>query len=128
MKDLAIELLTLPGELARMGEALGKAGVSIEGGGAWEVGGKGVAHFLFADGAAARDALESAGIRVLAEREVVVQRLKQAVPGQLGQLTRRMAEAGVNIEVLYSDHDHQLVLVVDDIERARAVSEAWSRE
>jgi hypothetical protein len=50
------------------------------------------------------------------------------VPGQLGQLTRRMAEAGVNIEVLYSDHDHQLILVVDDVAKAQAVADAWSRE
>jgi hypothetical protein len=50
------------------------------------------------------------------------------VPGQLGALTRAMAEAGVNIEVLYSDHDHQLVLVVDDVERGRSVSEQWERE
>jgi len=33
-------------------------------------------------------------------REVLVQRLRQDVPGQRGKLTRRMAEAGVNIEVL----------------------------
>ena len=128
MKDLAIALENRPGALAQMGEALGRAGVSIEGGGAWVVGGEGIAHFLFHDGMAARRALEAAGIRVLAEREVLVQRLKQAVPGQLGLLTRRMAEAGVNIEVLYSDHDHQLILVVDDLPRGRAVSEAWARE
>ena len=128
MKDLSIALEDRPGALADMGEALGRAGVSIEGGGAWVVDGEGVAHFLFADGAAARQALESAGIRVVAEREVVVQRLKQAVPGQLGALTRRMAEAGVNIEVLYSDHDHQLVLVVDDLVRGREVARAWSQE
>src|SRR5436190_545591 len=123
MKDLTISLENRPGALAEMGEALGRAGVSIEGGGAWVVSGAGVAHFLFADGTAARRALEAAGIRVLAEREVIVQRLKQAVPGQLGMLTRRMAEAGVNIEVLYSDHDHQLILVVDDVARGRAVAE-----
>ncbi len=128
MKDLAIALEDRPGALAEMGEALGRAGVSIEGGGAWVVAGNGVAHFLFADGAAAREALEAAGIRVVAEREVLIQRLKQDVPGQLGSLTRRMAEAGVNIEVLYSDHDHQLILVVDDPERGRAVSAAWARE
>ena len=128
MKDLAIRLEHRPGALAEMGEALGRAGVSIEGGGAWVVNGEGVAHFLFEDGDAARRALEDAGIDVLAEREVVVQRLKQAVPGQLGQLTRRMAEAGVNIEVLYSDHDHRLILVVDDPARGRAVAEAWARE
>jgi hypothetical protein len=34
----------------------------------------------------------------------------------------------VNIEVLYSDHDHQLILVVDDYDAGRAVSEAWTRE
>lgn len=125
MKDLAIVLENRPGALAEMGEALGRAGVSIEGGGAWVVGSEGVAHFLFKDGAAARRALEAAGIRVLAENDVVVLRLKQGVPGQLGKLARRMAEAGVNIEVQYSDHDHQLVLVVDKLARAREVADAW---
>jgi hypothetical protein len=128
MKDLAIALENRPGALAEMGEALGREGVSVEGGGAWVVAGAGIAHFLFEDGAAARKALEAAGIRVLEEREVLVQRLKQDVPGQLGLLTRRMAEAGVNIEVLYSDHDHQLILVVDDVARGREVSEAWASE
>jgi len=128
MRDLAILLENRPGALADMGEALGRAGVSVEGGGAWVVSGKGVAHFLFEDGAAARGALEAAGIQVLAEREVLVQRLKQGTPGQLGLLTRRMADAGINIEVLYSDHDHQLILVVDDLARGREVSEAWMRE
>jgi len=128
MKDVSIALENRPGSLADMGETLGKAGVSIEGGGAWVVAGEGAAHFLFEDGDAARTALEAAGIRVLAVRDVVVQRLKQAVPGQLGKLTRRMAEAGVNIEVLYSDHDHQLILVVDDVARGREVAAAWARE
>jgi hypothetical protein len=126
MKDLAIVLEHRPGALADMGAALGRAGVSIEGGGAFAVDGRGVGHFLFRDGPAARRALEDAGIRVLEEREVLVQRLNQAQPGQLGALTQRMADAGVNIEVLYSDHDHQLILVVDDIATGRAVSEAWA--
>lgn len=125
MIDVAIDLDDRPGALAALGEALGAAGVSIEGGGAWVVGGRGVAHFLVADGLAARRALDAAGIRVVAERAVIVQRLQQDVPGQLGKLTRRMAESGVNIEVLYSDHDHRLVLVVDDLEKGRAVSTAW---
>lgn len=38
------------------------------------------------------------------------------------------ALAGINIEVLYSDHDHQLVLVVDKPEEARSVSAAWASE
>jgi hypothetical protein len=127
MQDVTIFLENRPGALADMGEALGRQGLSIEGGGAWVVDGRGVAHFLFEDGPAAKAALESAGLRVGAVREVVVQRLKQGVPGQLGQLTRRMAEAGVNIDVLYSDHDHQLILVVDDVDKARAVSAAWAQ-
>ncbi len=125
MHDVSILLDNRPGALADMGEALGRAGVSIEGGGAWVAGSSGAAHFLFADGVAASHALEAAGIKVLAVREVVVQRLRQAVPGQLGKLTRRMADAGVNIEVLYSDHDHQLILVVDDIKKARQVAADW---
>ena len=127
MKDLTIALENRPGALADMGEALGRAGISIEGGGACVVDGRGVAHFLVADGTAARNALEAAGIRVVAVRDVLVQKLNQAEPGQLGKLSRRMADAGVNIEILYSDHEHQLILVVDDFAKGTAVSEAWMR-
>lgn len=127
MKDLSIALENQPGALAGMGEVLGRAGVSVEGGGAWVANGTVATHFLFADGDAARKALESAGIRVLAVKDVLVQRLRQDEPGQLGKISRRMAEAGINIEVMYSDHDHQLILVVDDYEKGRRVSEQWSR-
>jgi|SRR3954470_15971095 hypothetical protein len=128
MNDVAIALENRPGALADMGEALGRAGVSLEGGGAFVVNGEGVAHFLVHDGEVARRALETAGIRVVAVREVLVQTLKQDEPGQLGKISRRMAEAGVNIEVIYSDHAHQLIMVVDDMRKGRAVSEAWRRE
>lgn len=128
MKNLTIELDDRPGALAALGAALGRAGVSIEGGGAFVVGGRGIAQFLFANGAAARRAVEAAGLRILAERDVLVQRLNQAEPGQMGKLAARMADAGVNIEVVYSDHDHQLILVVDDMVKGRAVSDAWTAE
>ena len=127
MFDLEIALENQPGALAAMGEALGRAGVSIEGGGAFVVEGRGVAHLLFEDGNAARRALETAGIRVVRDREVVVLRLRQGMPGQLGLLCRRMADAGVNIEVQYSDHANQFILVVDDIEAARRVASEWSK-
>lgn len=125
MKDLSIRLKSRPGALAEMGETLGLAGVSVEGGGGFVVGGEGIVHFLFEDGAAARRALEEKGIEVLAESEVIVQRLNQDEPGQLGKISRLMADAGVNIEVIYSDHQNQLILVVDDFEKGRAVSERW---
>jgi hypothetical protein len=98
MFDVAILLENKPGEMARMGEALGAAGVSVEGGGGWVVDGSGYMHFLFDDGEAARQALENVGIKVLGVREVLVQKLRQDVPGQLGKIARRIADAGVNID------------------------------
>jgi hypothetical protein len=127
MRDLAIRLENHPGALAEMGEALGSAGVSVEGGGAFVYNGLGIARFLFEDTAAARKALEEKGIAVLEDREVLVQKLNQDQPGQLGKISRMMAEAGVNIEVIYSDHQNQLILVVDDFEKGQAVSEIWKK-
>ena len=129
MRDLGFELAHRPGALAAMGEALGAAGVSIEGGGAFLVAGKGHAHFLVAEADAARavEALRRAGIAPVSMREVVVLKLDQGRPGQLGLAARRMAEAGVQIEVQYSDHANRLILVVDDPVRGGAVADAWMR-
>jgi hypothetical protein len=127
MQDVAIRLENRPGALAEMGEALGRAGVSIEGGGGFVTCGEGLVHFLFVDGQAARNALEAVGIQVLDVRDVLVQRLDQETPGQLGKLARAMADAGVNIEVVYSDHANQLIVAVDDPVKGGTVSEAWNR-
>lgn len=127
MYDIAIELAHRPGALADVGGALGRAGVGIEGGGAWVVGPAGFAHFLVAEPAAAVEALEAAGIEVLGARETVQLRLDQARPGQLGLVCRHLADAGVSIDVLYSDHAGNLVLVVDDPVAARSVADRWSR-
>jgi hypothetical protein len=126
VKDIAIHLDHRPGALADLGETLGRAGISVEGGGVFAFDGIAIAHFLFADDAPTRRVLAEAGFHVLAEREVVTVRLRQSEPGQLGKIARRMADAGANIEVQYSDHDNQLILVVDDLERGRAVAEAWT--
>ena len=128
MFDVEIRLENRPGAMAEMGEALGSAGVSVEGGGGWVADGKATMHFLFVDGEAARMALRNAGIQVLGVREVLVQKLRQDIPGQLGMIARRMANAGVNIEVVYSDHANQLCLVVDDFTKGKAVSESWQAE
>ncbi|MCU0482297.1 MAG: amino acid-binding ACT domain-containing protein [Anaerolineae bacterium] len=127
MRDLAIRLENRPGALAEMGEALGSAGISVEGGGAFVFDGKGIAHFLFEDGVSARRALEEKGIEVIADREVLIQRLNQDEPGQLGKISRMMANAGVNIEVIYSDHQNQLILVVDDFAKGQVVSDLWKK-
>jgi len=123
--DIAVELRDQPGALAELGEVLGAAGISLEGGGGFTVGPHALVHFLVDDGPGAAAALRAHGLRVVAVREVIAVRLAQAVPGQLGTLARRMAEAGVNIECVYSDHDHQLILVVDDEAAGRRVADAW---
>ena len=91
----------------------------------WLVDGVGVSHFLVDDGDSAQAALEQAGMTVAACRPVLVQRLNQDEPGQLGKFCRALVDAGVNIEVLYSDHDNQLVVAVDDPQAAETVSDAW---
>ena len=126
MFDVSIELPGKPGSLARFGEALGAAGVSLEGGGVFTVDGVGHAHFLVEDGEAARAALDQAGLGTATVRPVLIRRLKQEVPGQLGAIARALGDAGVNIETQYSDHANRLILVVDDMETAESVTSDWA--
>jgi hypothetical protein len=125
--DLAIDLSGPPDALAVFGEALGQAGISIEGGGMFTVDGTLIAHFLVEDGQAARSVLAGAGISVTAVREVVARRLDQETPGHLGGITRALAEAGVRVDVLYSDHDHRLIPVTSDQAVTATVTKAWDR-
>jgi hypothetical protein len=127
MFDLAIDLDGRPDALAVMGEALGQAGISVEGGGMFTAGGRAIAHFLVGDGQAARRVLAAAGIPVTAVREVVARRLDQETPGQLGAITRAIAEAGVRVDVLYSDHDHRLILLTSDQAATATATKAWDR-
>ncbi len=126
MYDVCIDLPNQPGSLARFGEALGAAGVSLEGGGVFTVDGVGRAHFLVEDGDAARMALQEAGLGTATVRPVLIRRLKQEVPGQLGAIGRALADAGVNIETMYSDHANQLILVVDDPATAERATSDWA--
>ena len=128
MKDLEILLKNQPGFLALLGETLGKHKISLEGGGVFQNGALSIAHFLVEDAEKAKDVLQTAGIKVLKINEVLIQKLRQDVPGQLGMFCRRLADAGVNILVQYSDHSNQLIIVVDDIEKGKLISEEWMRE
>lgn len=116
--DLTITLEDRPGELARLGEALGGAGVNIDGGCATTGAGTGQVHILVEDAAAARGALEAAGIQVTAEKEAVVVAAPNQ-PGELGRTARRLAEAGVNIEAYYVATGDALVFVADQAAKAR---------
>jgi hypothetical protein len=121
MKDLTITLEDRPGRLADLGEATGLAGINIEGLCATTGGGGAEVHVLVDDPAAAREALSAAGIKVESESDVLVIDLEDR-PGTLGEVARRIAEAGVNITVAYSTFGGvRLALGVDDLGKARAV-------
>ncbi|HZA27124.1 MAG TPA: ACT domain-containing protein [Actinomycetota bacterium] len=118
-KDLTVSLEDRPGTLAELGEALGKAGVNIAGGCGVQDEGRETVHLLFEDAAAARRALEEAGIKVQGERDVIVTDVPDT-PGALGRIARAIADAGVNIELVYMASNNHLVIGADDLDKARA--------
>ncbi len=117
--NLTVTMPDRPGLLAQLGEALGQAGVNIRGGCAVTTDGQGWAHILVDDAAAATAAIEGAGMSVSSEREVLTVDV-QDHPGELGGISRKLADAGVNIELFYLTTGMELVFVVDDTEKARA--------
>ena len=128
MKDIEIWLDNKPGTLALMGETLGKNKISLGGGGVFQNGEISIAHFLVEEPERAKAVLEEAGITFIKINEVLIQKLRQDVPGQLGMFCRRLADAGVNILAQYSDHANQLIIVVDDYKNGSVVSDKWMRE
>jgi hypothetical protein len=119
MKDLTVTLENRPGTLAGLGEALGEAGINIEG-----MSGDNrlaeVLHVLVEDAGAAREALAGAGIQVADERDVLVVEVEDR-PGTLGEVARKLADAGLNVDLVYATFGGtRAVLGVDDPEKARA--------
>lgn len=128
MKDIEIILENKPGSLALLGETLGKHKISLEGGGVFGNGEFSIAHFLVENAETATQVLTQVGVTVSKVSEVIIQKLRQDVPGQLGMLCRRLADAGINVLTQYSDHSNQLIIVADDHEKAKKISEEWMRE
>jgi hypothetical protein len=121
-KDLTVVLQDRPGELAKLGDAMGEAGVNIDGLCAFTGEGRGIIHVLVEDGnvPAARQALDGAGMGIADEREVLVVDIEDR-PGSLGELARTLGETGVNIELAYTTFGGiKLVIATDDLESARA--------
>ena len=122
MKDLTVSLEDRPGTLADLGEALGKAGINIEGMCVVSFEGRAIAHLLVEDAAAARTALEGGGIKVEGETEPLVSEFPADQvdrPGAVGQMARAMADAGVNIQVVYLATKNRAVAVTSDNAKAR---------
>lgn len=117
--DITVILEDQPGALASLGEATGSAGLNIDGVSATLCEGRGVIHLLVEDGAAARTVLDGVGLVTDGVREVLVVDIEDR-PGALGATTRRLADAGVNINLTYLATATRLVLGVDDLDAARA--------
>ena len=128
MKDIELLMDNKPGMLALLGDTLGRNKISLEGGGVFQAGEKSIAHFLVAEPDRAFNKLKEVNIDVVRINDVLIQKLRQDIPGQLGAFCNRMADAGVNILVQYSDHHKQLIVVVDDYKKGKAVSEQWKAD
>lgn len=123
-KELAITLEDKPGTLAKLTEALGAAGVNIE---TFFVapGPKSNCRILVDDAAAARKAIEGAGMKVDSEREALAVELDDQ-PGALGRVARKLANAQVNIENAYvagggNGKKKKVVIITADAERAKGL-------
>ena len=123
MYDVVVILDDRPGQLARLGEVAGAAGINIDGFAAFTGDGRGVVHVLVADDRldSLRTALGAAGMAVADEREVLVVNVADE-PGAMGDIARRLADAGVNVDLSYTTFGGvRLVFGTEDIRLARSV-------
>src|ERR1044071_8911267 len=116
--DLKVILQDRRGELARLGEVAGTAGVNLQGLAAFTGQGRGIVHILVDDDClkAARWALKGARLGIADEREVLVVAVADR-PGSLGELARTLAEANVNVDLAYTTFGAtvRLVIATDDM-------------
>ena len=119
VKDLTIRGEDRPGTLADTGEILGKVNINIEGITGCRCEGKRELHILIENTSIARCVLEEANIEVIEEREALIVDIEDR-PGELGRITRKIANSGVNINLVYLATNNRLVLGVDNLEKARA--------
>ncbi|MCX3307780.1 amino acid-binding protein [Pantoea vagans] len=126
MFDIHVILQNSPGTLSRLTTLLGRHGIGLEGGGLFSSGAQSHAHFLVAEGERARAVLEAEGIAVEALNIPLIRRLPQQRPGELGAITARLADAGINILVQYSDHANQLILITDNNQSAAGLTREWA--
>jgi hypothetical protein len=124
--DLTVVLEDRAGQLARVGEALGDAGVNVEGFCAATQDGLGIVHVLVENAMLAQNALILADLKVEGESDAVVVDLSDEAdrPGALGRMAGKVASAGVNISIAYVATRNRGVLVTSDNEKARAALEA----
>jgi len=113
MQDLIVKLENKSGTLAQLGEALGSAGINVDGVCAVAGAAGDEVHILVASAQEAREALAQAGIECGGEREVEVISVVDQ-PGEMGRHLRKIADAGVNVDLVYLATGTRLVLGSDD--------------
>ncbi len=125
-QQFVVQIPNRPGALASLLEDLAARGLDLRSIGASGIGAQGSAVLVLNDAAAARKVLET-GRYTFVEAEALVTSAPDQ-PGGLASMTRRLADAGINIQGLAILGWHQgkaeLALSVDNPQLARHVLDA----
>jgi hypothetical protein len=121
--DLVIEIENRPGALAQVAAAISDAGVNIAAATCVGPGDRAELHVLVPHAEAARHSLAISHLAITREREVVVVDVEDR-PGVLADLTRRIAKAGVDLDLVYVATRNRVVFGADDLDGLRAALDA----
>jgi len=117
--DLIVDVANTPGALAEVAAAISDAGVNIAAATCIGSGDRAELHILVPHAGAARHALAISHLAVSREREVVGVDVPDR-PGVLADLTRRVARAGVDLDLVYVATRNRIVFGAADLEALRA--------
>jgi hypothetical protein len=123
--DLVIDIENTPGALAQVAAAISDAGVNIAAATCVGPAERAELHILVPHAEAAKHALAISHVAVTREREVVVVDVEDR-PGVLADLTRKIARAGVNLDLVYVATQNRLVLGAPDLSGLRGALETSS--
>ena len=117
--DLVIDIENTPGALAQVAAAISDAGVNIAAATCIGTGERAELHILVPHPEAARHSLAiSHQVTVTREREVEVVDVEDR-PGVLADLTRRIAKAGVDLDLVYVATRNRVVFGASDLPALR---------
>jgi len=117
--DLVIDVENTPGALAQVATAISDAGVNIAAATFVGPGDRAEIHILVPHAEAVKHALAISHVAVTGERQVVVVDVEDR-PGVLADLTRRIAKAGVNLDLVYVATRNRIVFGAEDLAALRA--------
>jgi hypothetical protein len=117
--DLVIDIENTPGALADVAAAISDAGVSIAAATCLGSGERAELHILVKHAEAARHSLGISHLGVSREREVVVVDVEDR-PGVLADLTRTIARAGIDLDLVYVATRNRVVFGAADLTGLRA--------